>query len=78
MSDAPTAPSPWRTAAEAADRARVGLKVIYRESAAGRLRHAKVGGRRELRFLDAWIDDWLIATSTPVEAPTAQRWGRAS
>jgi excisionase family DNA binding protein len=59
--------TPWRTAQEAADRARVGLKVIYREVKAGRLRAASVGGRRELRFLDEWIDEWLIATSTPVE-----------
>jgi hypothetical protein len=43
------------------------LKTIYRECAAGRLRHAKVGGRRELRLLAEWVDAWLIATSTPIE-----------
>ena len=57
----------WLTALEAAERARVGLKTIYREVRGGRLRAAKVGGRRELRFLAAWVDEWLLASSTPVE-----------
>jgi len=26
----------------------------------GQLRAARIGGRRELRFLESWIDDWLI------------------
>ena len=54
--------SPWLTAQEAADRARVGLKVIYREVKAGRLKAARIGGRRDLRFLDAYVDQWLEAT----------------
>ena len=53
--------SPWFTAEEAAERARCGVKVIYREVRAGRLRAARIGGRRELRFLPEWIDEWLIA-----------------
>ena len=66
--DSALTPSPWKTAEQAASRALVNVKVIYRECKAGRLRHGKVGGRRELRFLDEWIDEWLIATSAPVEA----------
>lgn len=67
MSDAVVSPpSPWLNATEAASRAKVGPKTIYRECGLGRLRHAKVGGRRELRFLAAWVDQWLEATSTPV------------
>lgn len=54
-------PSPWRTTDEAATRGRVGPKTIYREVKAGRLRAARVGGRRELRFRDEWIDEWLEA-----------------
>ena len=57
----------WLTADEAAARARVGLKTIYREVKAGRLRAAKIGGRRELRFLPDWVDAWLLAASTPIE-----------
>ena len=67
------ATSPWRTAEEEGQRARVGLKTIYREAKAKRLRCARVGGRRELRSLAEWIDDWLIATSTPTEAEAQRR-----
>ena len=59
--------SPWLTVAEAAERARCGRKVIYREIKAGRLRAAVVGGRRDLRLLANWVDQWLEATSTPIE-----------
>jgi excisionase family DNA binding protein len=59
--------SPWLTVTQAAARAQVGPKTIYREVAAGRLRAARVGGRRDLRFLAEWVDAWLVATATPVE-----------
>ena len=52
--------SPWLTVREAAARARCGVKTVYREVRTGRLRAARVGGRRELRFLVAWVDEWLI------------------
>ena len=56
--------TPWLTVPEAADRARCGIKTIYREVRATRLRAARVGGRRELRFLSEWVDAWLFATMT--------------
>ena len=56
--------TPWLTVKEAAKRARCGPKLIYREVQAKRLRAARVGGRRELRFLADWIDAWLITYST--------------
>ena len=59
--------SPWLTSEQAAARAQVGKKLLYRETKAGRLRVARIGGRRELRFLAEWIDAWLEASSTPVE-----------
>jgi excisionase family DNA binding protein len=59
-----TASSPWLTVNEAARRARCGSKLIYREVRAGRLRAARVGGRRELRFLAEWIDLWLLTHTT--------------
>ena len=71
MSDA----SPWLTAAEAAERARVGLKLLYRETKAGRLRHAIVGGRRSLRFKAEWIDEWLERTAEPIEVTSLRRVG---
>ncbi len=60
-----TAGTPWLTVREAADRARCGTKLIYREVKANRLRAARVGGRRELRFLAEWIDEWLLSYCTP-------------
>ena len=60
--------SPWLTPREAAARARVGVKVIYREVSAGRLRAARVGGRRELRLKAEYIDHWLEATLAVAEA----------
>jgi excisionase family DNA binding protein len=60
-------PSPWRIVEQAAQRAQVGRKTIYHEVKAGRLRAAKVGGRRELRFRDEWIDQWLEQTAQPQE-----------
>ncbi len=59
--------TPWLTVKEAAHRAQVGPKTIYRSVQAGRLRAARIGGRRELRLLAAWVDAWLEASATPVE-----------
>jgi excisionase family DNA binding protein len=57
--------SEWLTVGEAAQHARCGKSLIYGEVQRGRLRAARLGGRRELRFLMGWIDEWLLATSTP-------------
>jgi excisionase family DNA binding protein len=59
--------TPWLTPKEAAERARCGVKTIYREAKAGRLRAARVGGRRELRIKPEWIDEWLLKTTAPPE-----------
>ena len=66
MADSMT-PTPWRDAKAAAARALTSVKVIYREVDAGRLRAARVGGRRALRFRDEWVDQWLEDTATPKE-----------
>lgn len=59
--------TPWLTPKEAAGRARCGVKMIYREVKAGRLRAARIAGRRELRIKPEWVDAWLESTATPVE-----------
>ena len=59
--------TPWRTVQQAAARAQVSEKVIYRAASSGQLRAARVGGRRALRLRDEWIDAWLEQTSTPQE-----------
>ena len=41
--------TPWLTVRQAAQRAQCGVKLIYREVKAERLRAARVGGRRSPR-----------------------------
>lgn len=59
--------TPWLTVEQAAARAQIGKKTVYNEVRAGRLRAARVGGRRELRFRAEWIDAWLEQCATPQE-----------
>ena len=67
--------SPWITVNEAAKRARCGIKLIYREVRAGRLKAARVGGRRELRLRAEWVDTWLLERITDENATSANRIG---
>ena len=62
-----TNPVVWMTVLEAATRARCGAKTIYGEVKKNRLRAAKIGGRRELRFRPEWVDEWLEDSATPRE-----------
>lgn len=54
-----TTTTPWRTVDQAAARALVGRRTIYKEIAAGRLRACRVGGRRKLLLKDSFVDEWL-------------------
>jgi hypothetical protein len=56
----------WWTVEEAARHAKCGPRSIYLAVRHEKLRAARLGGRRALRFLPAWIDAWLLATSTPI------------
>jgi excisionase family DNA binding protein len=67
-------PSPWLTAQEAAPYLRISLNTLYSEVVAGRLRAARIGGRRNLRFLREWCDAYLEASSTPVEVTPRARF----
>jgi excisionase family DNA binding protein len=57
----------WLLPREAAARARVSVRTIYTAARSGRIRVARVNGRRELRFRPEWVDQFLEDTSTPVE-----------
>ena len=61
--------SEWLTVDEAARHAKCGTRSIYNAVNAvnaDKLRAARLGGRRELRFLAEWVDAWLLATVAPV------------
>jgi excisionase family DNA binding protein len=65
--------SPWLTIREVRAVAQVGEKLLYREVKAGRLRAARIGGRRgPLRVHRDWIDQWLEAASSMVEVGRRQ------
>jgi len=59
----------WLTVKQAAERVQCGEKVIYRAVKAGQLRAARIGGRRDLRFAPEWVDQWMVASSTPLDVP---------
>jgi excisionase family DNA binding protein len=67
--------SPWLTITEAAERARCGKALLYREVAAGRLRAARVGGRRQILVRAEWVDQFSERFASPVEDCT--RFARA-
>ena len=49
----------WLTPGAAARLVSVGRRTIYREVRRGRLRAARIGGRREIRIHRSWLDAWL-------------------
>jgi excisionase family DNA binding protein len=76
-SSLPTTPeTEWRTVKQACAIAQCGPKQLYREIAAGRLRAARIGGRRDLRIHRRWIDQWLEQAATPVEVATGRHRAR--
>lgn len=67
MAETETPVSPWLTIDEARTVAKVGARLLYREIKAGRLRAARIGGRRDIRVHVDWIHEWLAASAEPVE-----------
>jgi excisionase family DNA binding protein len=62
-----SSPSPWLTVDEARRVAKCGKKLLYGEIAAGRLRAARLGARRDIRIHETWINDWLERLAKPTE-----------
>ena len=58
---------PWLTITQGARYVHVHQATLRREMYRGRLRHARVGGRKAIRLRRSWLDQWLEGSSTPVE-----------
>jgi hypothetical protein len=58
--------TPWKNLGEASVYAKRGRRFLAREVKAGRLRAARVGGRREFLTRAEWIDQWLEDLAQPV------------
>lgn len=59
--------TPWLTVEEMAAYAKVSKKSIYIAVASGKLRAARVNGRRDIRGKACWIDAFLEECATPIE-----------
>ena len=57
----------WMTLKESAAYAKRSPRMLAREIKAGRLRAARVGGRREYVTCPEWIDQWLEELARPVQ-----------
>jgi excisionase family DNA binding protein len=57
----------WWTLDKAAAHVAMHPTTLRRAIWAGQLRHARVGGRRAIRLRPEWVDEWILATTTPVE-----------
>lgn len=54
----------WLTLAQAAEYAQVHPITLGRECRAGKLKFARVGGRKNMRLRRSWVDRWLEVTAT--------------
>jgi hypothetical protein len=54
----------WLNTRQAAARAQVGPRIIWRAHRRGALKGAKVNIRGDLRFKPEWVDAWLEALAT--------------
>jgi hypothetical protein len=73
---APRAPlPPWRNLSGAAARTGRGKRFLLKEIESGRLRAARIGGRREVITSDAWLDEWLASQAAIVALTRRQRTG---
>ncbi len=57
----------WLTLCEASEYMVVHESTARRAVKDGRLRAARVGGRKLLRFKVEWLDEFMLASSTPIE-----------
>ena len=62
---------PWLTLKQGSRVVQAHEATLRREIRAGRLRCARVGGRKSIRLRRSWLDTWLEASTTPMECLSA-------
>ena len=62
-----TEADPWLTHRQGGKYVQANEATLRREIQRGRLRHARIGGRKSIRLRRSWLDAWLEETSTPIE-----------
>ena len=65
--------SPWLNLRESAAYEKRGKRWLAREAHAGRVRHARIGGRGELLFRREWLDEHIESMAVPIVAPIRRR-----
>jgi excisionase family DNA binding protein len=65
--------SPWLTAADAARYLKRGRRFVLAEVHAGRLRAARIGGRREVLTTRDWCDQYVIDQAAPINFTNRRR-----
>jgi len=65
--------SPWLTAAEAGAYLQRSKRFVLREIDAGRLRAARIGGRREVLTRREWLDQWVEDQAVPLPVSVRRR-----
>ncbi len=69
--------SRWLDVREAAGYAGVSADTIYKACSSRELRHTRIGGRRVLKFIPEWLDEWMgAATVAPRTSLKENRDGR--
>ncbi len=58
--------TPWMTLTEAGAYVHRGRRFVRAEVVAGRLRAARIGGRKEILTRREWLDSWLEELAQPV------------
>ena len=61
MSDATNTvpPSPWWNVEQGAAYLQISVTTFFRECRAGRIKCARVGGRRNIRVKQGWLDSYM-------------------
>ncbi len=61
----------WLSVKQAATRAGCSDDTIYQAVARKEIRHTRIGGRRVLKFLPDWVDEWMNASAVAPRAISA-------